>query len=127
MTVSYIDRQTLSALSPTVRPALHLSQTQYGWITGAFSITYLIFAPLSIHYGWRWAFVLVAVIGLSWIPLWLAVTAHPDVKLSLDSHPVDAPKRPLERADILHIARAVILVIAAAPPIMFIFNWGPQL
>jgi ACS family hexuronate transporter-like MFS transporter len=220
MTVSYVDRQTLAALAPTVRPALHLSQTQYGWITGAFSIAYLIFAPLSgalvdrlggrrtivfavlawslvsaghalipgftllffarillgvaeapsfpaaaqtvrrmlppsdrgtgyglvftgssiggmivapvaialaTHFGWRWAFVLVAAIGLAWIPIWLGVTAHPDVKLSLDSHPVDAPKRPIERSDLGHMARAVILVMACAPAIMFVFNWYPQL
>jgi ACS family hexuronate transporter-like MFS transporter len=211
---------TLAALAPTVRPALHLSQTQYGWITGAFSITYLLFAPLSgavvdrmgarrsivaavlawsavaaghalipgfavlfcarillgaaeapsfpaaaqtvrrmlpsrdrgtgygllftgssiggmivapiaialsTHYGWRWAFVLVACIGLSWVPLWIAVTSHRGVREALDAHPADAPKRRFERADYVAVARAVVLVLASAPPIMFIFNWYPQL
>jgi ACS family hexuronate transporter-like MFS transporter len=225
MTVSYIDRQTLAALAPTVRPALHLSQTQYGWITEAFSITYLVFAPLSglivdrfgarrslvfavlawsmvaashallptavgtgfallftariflgiaeapsfpsaaqtvrrmlpsadrgtgygllftgssiggmivapvaialaTSFGWRWSFVLVAVIGLAWVPLWLAVTSGAAVRAVLDAHPTDAPKRKLDRSDVATLARAVVLVIASAPAIMFIFNWYPQL
>jgi len=32
MAVSYIDRQTLSVLAPTVSSALHLSETDYGWL-----------------------------------------------------------------------------------------------
>ncbi len=47
MTVSYIDRQALAALAPTVRAALAIDQTHYGWLTGAFSISYLLGAPLA--------------------------------------------------------------------------------
>ncbi len=49
MTVSYVDRQALSHLAPTVRDALHLDHQQYGTVTGAFSLSYLIGAPLA---GW---------------------------------------------------------------------------
>jgi ACS family hexuronate transporter-like MFS transporter len=47
MSVSYIDRQTLAAISPTVRDALGINHTQYGWLTSAFSIAYLAFAPVA--------------------------------------------------------------------------------
>ena len=47
MSVSYIDRQTLAALAPTVRDALHISHEQYGYVLAAFSLAYLIAAPLA--------------------------------------------------------------------------------
>src|SRR5271170_4130274 len=47
MAVSYVDRQTLASLSPTVREALHINHAEYGWLTGAFSLAYLAGAPLS--------------------------------------------------------------------------------
>ncbi len=47
MSVSYVDRQTLAAIAPAVRQALGIDHTQYGWITGAFSIAYLVGAPLA--------------------------------------------------------------------------------
>jgi MFS transporter, ACS family, hexuronate transporter len=49
MTVSYVDRQTLAVLAPTVTKALHISDTAFGWLTSAFSIAYLLATPLS---GW---------------------------------------------------------------------------
>jgi ACS family hexuronate transporter-like MFS transporter len=47
MTVSYIDRQTIAALSPTVMSALDMNEEQYGWLTSAFSVAYLVGAPLA--------------------------------------------------------------------------------
>ncbi|MDB4997671.1 MAG: D-galactonate transporter [Myxococcaceae bacterium] len=47
MSVSYVDRQALAALAPTVKDALHINHTQYGWLTSAFSMTYLVGAPLA--------------------------------------------------------------------------------
>ena len=38
MTVSYVDRQSMAALGPTVTEQLHLSHTQWGALTSAFSI-----------------------------------------------------------------------------------------
>ena len=40
MTVSYIDRQALAALAPTVRRALHVSDASYGWLQASFSMAY---------------------------------------------------------------------------------------
>src|SRR5947209_15633294 len=47
MSVSYVDRQTLAALAPTVTRELHVDETHYGWLLSAFSIAYLVGAPLA--------------------------------------------------------------------------------
>src|SRR5579863_123635 len=47
MSVSYVDRQTLAAISPTVREALGIDHARYGWLVSAFSIAYLAVAPLA--------------------------------------------------------------------------------
>jgi ACS family hexuronate transporter-like MFS transporter len=44
--ISYIDRNTLAILSPTILDESHLSDAQYGWIISAFSIAYMIANPL---------------------------------------------------------------------------------
>jgi MFS transporter, ACS family, hexuronate transporter len=49
MTVSYIDRSTLAVLGPSVKSALDIDATEYGWLTSAFSMAYLISTPLA---GW---------------------------------------------------------------------------
>lgn len=47
MSVSYVDRQTLAALAPTVTKALNINETQYGFLLSAFSIAYLVGSPLA--------------------------------------------------------------------------------
>jgi MFS transporter, ACS family, hexuronate transporter len=47
MAVSYVDRQTLSVLAPSVCAALGISDSRYGWLASAFSIAYLVGAPLA--------------------------------------------------------------------------------
>src|SRR5438128_12576498 len=47
MSVSYVDRQTLSALAPTVTKELNIDETHYGLLVSAFSIAYLVGAPLA--------------------------------------------------------------------------------
>lgn len=47
MSVSYIDRQTLAAIAPTVTKALAINETEYGALLMAFSIAYLVGAPLA--------------------------------------------------------------------------------
>lgn len=49
MAVSYLDRQTLSFLAPTVQAKLGISEVALGWLFSAFSIAYLVGAPLA---GW---------------------------------------------------------------------------
>ena len=50
-TISYIDRNTLALLAPTILREVHLSNEQYGLIISAFSIAYMVGNPL-------WGFVL---------------------------------------------------------------------
>lgn len=47
MSVSYLDRQALSAIAPTVCKAFDLSHQQFGWLGSAFAFAYLACAPLS--------------------------------------------------------------------------------
>ena len=47
MSVSYIDRQIFSVLGKSVREALHLDMQSFGWLASAFSIAYLVGAPLA--------------------------------------------------------------------------------
>jgi ACS family hexuronate transporter-like MFS transporter len=47
MAISYVDRQTLSVLAPTVTKALSIDETAYGWLASAFSIAYLVAAPIA--------------------------------------------------------------------------------
>lgn len=44
--ISYIDRNTLALLSPTILAETGLSVEQYGWIISAFSVAYMISNPL---------------------------------------------------------------------------------
>ena len=45
--INYLDRQTLATLAPLIRGDFQLSREQYGWILGAFSITYAASAPFA--------------------------------------------------------------------------------
>ena len=45
--INYLDRQTLATLAPLLRADFHLSREQYGWILGAFSLTYAASAPFA--------------------------------------------------------------------------------
>lgn len=47
MSVSYVDRQTLAAIAPSVTKSLGIDNTRYGFLLSAFSIAYLIGAPLA--------------------------------------------------------------------------------
>jgi MFS transporter, ACS family, hexuronate transporter len=45
-TISYIDRNTLALLAPTILREAHLSNEQYGFIISAFSMAYMVGNPL---------------------------------------------------------------------------------
>jgi len=47
MSLSYVDRQTLSVLAPTITKALGISDIGYGWLGSAFSLAYLAGGPLA--------------------------------------------------------------------------------
>lgn len=47
MAVSYIDRQALAALAPTICDEFDISETNYGLLLSAFSLAYLFASPLA--------------------------------------------------------------------------------
>ena len=47
MTVSYIDRQTLAVVSPTLTRALAIRESSLGLVHAAFALAYLVGAPLA--------------------------------------------------------------------------------
>lgn len=56
--ISYIDRNTLALLAPTILEESSLSAEQYGWIISSFSVAYMLGNPLwgrwLDRYGLRW-------------------------------------------------------------------------
>lgn len=56
--ISYVDRNTLALLAPTILQEMHLSAEQYGLVVSAFSIAYMISNPIWGHwldrFGLRW-------------------------------------------------------------------------
>ncbi len=70
--ISYIDRNTLALLAPTILEETHLSAEQYGWIIAAFSVAYTVANPV---WG-RW----LDRIGVRWgmtgaVTLWTVASA----------------------------------------------------
>lgn len=47
MTISYLDRQVLAVLAPTITEQLHIGETEYGWLQSSFSLAYLACAPFA--------------------------------------------------------------------------------
>jgi predicted MFS family arabinose efflux permease len=227
MTVSYIDRQAMAALGPTVKRALTLDHVQWGALTSAFSIAYLLGAPLaglladrvgarraltvavlvwscvaglhSLAWGFgalfglrimlglaesptypsaarcvgavtparsrsaalawlftgssvgaavagpaaiwldtrfdsfRVAFLGIALVGAIYAPIFWFTTRSPAVIAAVDSVQSTRTKQSSVARDMLAllsepaVRRAMVLVIASAPAIMLVLNWGPQL
>ncbi|MCZ7684864.1 MAG: MFS transporter [Sandaracinaceae bacterium] len=220
MAVSYLDRQVLGVLAPSVRADLGIDNEAYGWVAAAFSYAYLLATPIagrllerlgvrrgllvsvivwslvSASHGlatsiaalfvlrlalgvseapllpgaaasiaralppahrprglgvlftgtslgamlapplaawlavalgsWRFGFAGVALVGLLWVPLWLAVTAPRHVRALLDAPPDASAPRPsllamLKRPAVL---RAGALVLASSPAFAFFFLWS---
>lgn len=222
MTVSYIDRATLAVLAPTVTKVLDINETEYGWLTSAFSIAYLVATPLSgwvidrvgarrglvgsilvwttvaaLHAvvpgfgvlfalrialgvaegpsfpgaaqtmqrilpakerergfgvlftgssiggmiapplasflfgiaGWRLAFVGTALVGLLWIPLWIAITSRRDVRAQLDTIPEAKSTERVQLSTLIrnpNMIRALIAIFAVAPVFGFALSWGAK-
>lgn len=222
MTVSYIDRQTLAALAPTVTRELDISQTAYGWLSSAFSIAYLLATPLAgwwidrvgarrgllisvvvwstvaalhaivpgfgvlfalrillgiaeapsfpgaaqtvqralppedrprgfgvlftgssiggliapplasllfAHFGWRTAFLVSALVGLIWIPLWIALTFRREVRAQLDLA-AERTASTLSFGALLAtpvMKRAVLATVCFAPIVGFVLLWSAKI
>ena len=87
---------------------------------------------LASRFGFRAAFLGTAVVGLSWVPLWLIMAYEPRARRVLDQ-PHAAPRveegPPVSALALLRnpaVLRAVLAVIASAPFINLMFSWGTK-
>jgi ACS family hexuronate transporter-like MFS transporter len=78
--------------------------------------------------GWRLAFLGSTLVGLVWVPLWLALTHRREVAAQLDAPgEVSAPKpRYIDLASHPAMIRALIAIFAVAPAIGFVFSWSSE-
>ena len=129
------------AAAQSVRRALPAGDRSaaFGLLFTGSSLGAVVAAPLAIgldaRFGWRTAFLVASLLGMGWLPLWLLVTGVPAVREVLALPEADVP-RPgpspsrgpsfgalfADRA----VLRALVLVVATAPALMFVFVWLPQ-
>jgi MFS transporter, ACS family, hexuronate transporter len=128
------------AAAQSVRRALPAGDRSaaFGLLFTGSSLGAVVAAPLAIgldvHFGWRTAFLVASLLGMAWLPLWLLVTGSPAVREVLarpDSVSRSGPSFSVgasfgallaDRA----VLRALVLVVASAPALMFVFVWLPQ-
>jgi len=83
--------------------------------------------------GWRFAFLGTALAGLVWVPAWILVTRHPEVRARLDAHRLasaEVARRSVrERLSAYvdrNMIRAWLPVLAAAPIAGFGLTWAAK-
>jgi MFS transporter, ACS family, aldohexuronate transporter len=88
-------------------------------------------AVLDARLGYQSAFWVTSLLGVAWLPLWLAVTrstevravlAGPSLERNLATPAGDRRRALLDPA----VGRAIVLVLASAPTLMFVLIWFPQ-
>ncbi len=127
---------SVPAAAQSVRRALPTGDRSaaFGLLFTGSSLGSAIAGPLAIAldvaYGWRTAFLVASVVGLSWVPLWMLVTRPRAVREVLATAPeARADAKPVARWALLAdpaVRRAVLLVVASAPGLMFMWIWMPQ-
>lgn len=102
----------------------------FGLLFTGSSLGAAIAAPLAISldiaFGWRLAFLIASAVGMVWLPVWLLATWPKAVRTAL-ARAGEAPlsrHRGLLRDPAVH--RAIVLVLASAPALMFMYLWVPQ-
>jgi ACS family hexuronate transporter-like MFS transporter len=86
----------------------------------------LLAAPLEARWGFRAAFLGAAIVGLAWVPVWLALTWTKRARAVLDTG-ASGPRPPM-LGILTHpaVLRGVLPIVAAAPVIAFVLNWGAK-
>lgn len=105
----------------------------YAFLFTGSSVGSMIAPPLASMlydaYGWRIACLGTAVIGLAWVPVWLALTGRPEVRVELDARPAPtetaSPGLRALLADPL-VLRGMIAVLGVAPVIGFGLAWASK-
>jgi ACS family hexuronate transporter-like MFS transporter len=122
--------QTMKRILPREERSIGIGMLFTGSSVGAMIAAPLAIWLLHVSGGWRPAFLGTALLGLLWIPLWLVVTGPREVRDALASDvggetaPGAAPPSLLRLLGSGAVARAVMLVVFAAPSIMFGLNWS---
>lgn len=77
--------------------------------------------------GWQFAFLASAIVGLVWVPMWIALTWRRDVRKQLDVKPA-SEARSMSMFRLLGqqaTIRTLLLIAASAPVVGFMLQWGP--
>jgi len=119
----------------TVQRVLPAGERERGFgvlFTGS-SVGAMLVPPLAAFLfgiaGWRGAFLGTAVIGLVWVPLWIAITGQLAVRAKLDApRELTAAPRPrfVELARHPLMLRALLAIVAVAPIVGFLQAWGAK-
>ena len=134
--LGFAEAPSFPGAAQTVHRALPPSDRARGFgvlFTGS-SIGAMIAPPLATwladRYGFRAAFLGTAAAGLLWVPLWIAMAFSRRGRAALDRRfePASAPKvRVLDLIVHRAVLRNVALVIASAPLLSLLFNWGTKI
>jgi len=86
----------------------------------------LLAAPIAARWGFRAAFLGVAIVGLAWVPIWLGLAWKRGAREALDTGS-SGPRPPMLRI-LMHpaVLRGVLPIVASAPAIAFLLNWGAK-
>lgn len=130
--LGFAESPSFPAAAQAVKRALPESDRSaaFGLLFTGSSLGAAIAAPLAISldvaFGWRTAFLIASGVGMLWLPAWLLVTAPKDLRAALATAGEAPAARPrgLLRDPAVH--RALVLVLASAPALMFMYIWMPQ-
>jgi len=119
----------------TVQRILPANERERGFgvlFTGS-SIGGMLVPPLAAFLfgiaGWHGAFLGTALVGLLWVPLWIAITGQAAVRARLDApREVSTAPRPrfIDLARHPLMIRALIAIVAVAPIVGFLQAWGAK-
>jgi MFS transporter, ACS family, hexuronate transporter len=113
-------------LSPAERPR------GFGVLFTGSSIGAMISAPLAAllykHWGWKIAFLGTAIVGLIWVPIWIACSWKNPARDLLDRPASTNDPKPHPLTVLRHpaVLRAALTIAAVAPAMGFVLNWGSK-
>ena len=110
------------------------SPRAFGFLFTGSSLGAIIAPPLATRlaaaYGWRFAFIATALVGLLWIPIWWSVASRSPAREALD-HVHDRPETArFKVGDALKLAptwRSMAAMVALSPLAAFPLLWGAKL
>lgn len=102
----------------------------FGILFTGSSIGSIVAAKLAVGlegaFGFRAAFVLVAVIGMVWLPFWLLASRGFGLERGAEIVPTAATVTKTRWLDVLKlpaVQRSLVLIVGSAPAMMFVLNW----